>query len=643
MARLINIDNGGTLTDVWVMDGDRSFHTKTLTTPYDLSSCFFEGLKKASTLLYGQEDLPTLLQTTDHIRYPTTQGTNALVMKKGPAIGLISNVSLPEDLAFESDHEQQMFDSIVGDRVALLGAALEDPDYQNVLTEAVNGLSFGGAQRIVVSFCGDDQLSQERRFRSSYAKLFPRHMLGAVPVLYAGSLSSDRSFKRRSWTAIYNAFLHPSMEHFLFYAENHMRECRASNPLLIYRNDGYAGRVAKTVAVKTYSSGPRAGMESAREYARYYGLTHALTLDVGGTTSDIGLVTDMQVKTVKRGLMEGIPCSHPLTDIVSIGVGGGSVFRVMRESLQVGPESVGGSPGPGCFGLGGKEATITDALLVLGLLCPSTYFGGSMNIDPTLATEVIEQNVARPLGIKVMDAAHRMFDLWASSIAAGLLKVTNATDETALIAFGGGGPMGALAVAEKAGIRRVLIPRLSAVFSAHGIAFSDIAHRASCLLDNTSDSHVSQKVQELRSAVERNMQAEGFELDDCTCTLWWIGDESGPVEIPIGGALPDQCKTGAPVELEFTAVRAMERATLPTKRSLDVLEPVVKAHRTMRSSSDEQKPLPLVLIKDQKPGVAGQGPAVIEEPYWTCLVGENWSFSFTLNEDVLFQFIGDTQ
>ncbi|MEM6605510.1 MAG: hydantoinase/oxoprolinase N-terminal domain-containing protein, partial [Pseudomonadota bacterium] len=74
MARLINIDNGGTLTDVWVMDGDRSFHTKTLTTPYDLSSCFFEGLKKASTLLYGQEDLPTLLQTTDHIRYSTTQG-----------------------------------------------------------------------------------------------------------------------------------------------------------------------------------------------------------------------------------------------------------------------------------------------------------------------------------------------------------------------------------------------------------------------------------------------------------------------------------------------------------------------------------------------------------------------------------------
>ena len=128
--------------------------------------------------------------------------------------------------------------------------------------------------------------------------------------------------------------------------------------------------------------------------------------------------------------------------------------------------------------MGGKEATITDALLLMVLLDPRTYFGGEMRLDAERSRAVIEANIAGPLGIPVEQAIHDMLAAWAGDIATGLANYTEVGDATVLSAFGGGGPMGVLAVAAAAGIDTVLVPRLSAVFSAHGIGFSDIAHMA---------------------------------------------------------------------------------------------------------------------------------------------------------------------
>ena len=203
--------------------------------------------------------------------------------------------------------------------------------------------------------------------------------------------------------------------------------------------------------------------------------------------------------------------------------------------------------------------------------------------------------------------------------------------------------MGALAVAEKAGIKKVLIPGLSAVFSAHGIAFSDIAHGASAILNNLSDSAFAEAVTNLRTAVQRNIQAEGFELADCVCTLSYRADGKDSTEIVDPSCIPHELAGSESVELEFAAVRPMARAELPEIKPLHVLKPVIKGARTMWTPANESKELPLVLSKNQQPGTSGQGPAVIEEPFWTCLVGESWSYTFTLNQDVLFQFNGEQQ
>jgi len=455
MNKLINIDNGGTLTDICVIDGDRIVHTKTITTPYDLSKCFIDGLKKASQELFGEENLVALLKDTAHIRYSTTQGTNALVEKKGQRLGLVTDRATDIQLFRRTPKEDEMFAALVGDRFGHIDMDKDGGVNAAAIVEIVNRLTADGAQRIVVSFSGEDCDEREARFGHKLLRLFPRHLLGAVPILYASSLSSDSDMVRRTWTALNNAFLHPAMERFLYHAENLLRPYRMRKPLLIYRNDGFSGRVAKTTALRTYSSGPRGGMEGALAYAQHYGFKRLVSFDVGGTTTDIGLVENSGIKSLARGDIEGVACSFPLCDIVSIGVGGGSIFRVKEGRITVGPDSVGGAPGPACFGLGGQQATITDALLLMGLIDPATYFGGKMKLDAARATAVIEEKIAAPLGIDVPAAVHAMYKAWIDAIARGIEAFTEITADMVLMAFGGGGPMAALATAQALGLSKI--------------------------------------------------------------------------------------------------------------------------------------------------------------------------------------------
>ncbi|MGH8517132.1 MAG: hydantoinase/oxoprolinase family protein, partial [Panacagrimonas sp.] len=372
---LINIDNGGTLTDICVIQGRKVWRTKTLTTPYDLSKCFMDGLAKASKAIWGEEDLVRLMRGTDHIRYSTTQGTNALVERKGQRIGVILGGAV-KAAQLRQGHED-LFDALVGERTAVLDPKADDDALEMSAVRAVNALSSAGANRVVIAFGGAGRRVAELRLKKLLLRKFPPHLLGAIPLLYSHEVVEDDNDVRRAWTAVFNAFLHPAMERFLYRAEHKLREHHARNPLLIFRNDGHSARVAKTIAIKTYSSGPRGGMEGARALAGHYGFARLLTMDVGGTTTDIGLVETRDgrgsVRSHRRGRVEGVEVSFPLSDVVSVGVGGSSIIRVKDGAIGVGPESVGSAPGPACFGLGGTEATITDAFLVAGLLDPATF------------------------------------------------------------------------------------------------------------------------------------------------------------------------------------------------------------------------------------------------------------------------------
>ncbi|HEY0940023.1 MAG TPA: hydantoinase/oxoprolinase family protein [Steroidobacter sp.] len=640
-GKLINIDNGGTLTDICVMEGASVWRTKTLTTPYDLSKCLLDGLRKVSRSIYGQEDLPRLLRSTEYIRYSTTQGTNALVERKGPRLGLILGGGLKPQSLQMTPQARELFNDLVGDRVIDLDAASREAgDADVAVVRAVTTLTSSGANRLVIAFAGQERNDRESALKRTLLRKFPPHMLGAVPILYSHELVEDDDDARRTWTALFNAFLHPAMERFLYSAEHKLRAYHIRNPLLIFRNDGHSARVAKTIAMKTYSSGPRGGAEGARALAQHYAFKHLVSMDIGGTTTDIGEVTQVdgrcEVRARRRGEVEGVETSFPLCDVVSVGVGGSSIITVDAAGVKVGPESVGGAPGPACFGLGGKEATITDAFLSTGLLDSASYFGGELPIDPERARRAIAERVAGPLAVSEEQAALAMEQAWVAKIAASLKSFTPLTPETTLAAFGGAGPFVVCKVAEAAGISRVIIPGLAAVFSAFGVGFSDIAHQYEAPLSSLDADEFERCYASLIERARRGMAAENAELDQCRVSVTLRSTSDGeerliPLQEP---KLPPGLSAKARHSLAIEAVKPIAHATLNGYFGKSRVRAVSHAVRKVRFE-DGWRDVPLYRVKEQPSGACADGPAVLEEEFFTCRIERNWGFEINAAGDVL--------
>ncbi|MCX7168804.1 MAG: hydantoinase/oxoprolinase family protein [Proteobacteria bacterium] len=636
MGMLINIDNGGTLTDICVVDGANVRRVKTLTTPHDLSRCFIDGLVKASRVVFGKEDLTSLLLATDHIRYSSTQGTNALVERKGPRLGVIFSGELSATDFRRDPHDTELFDVIVGKRFATLDTSLAGNQFEVAAVRTVNQLASAGASRIVVVHGGAERTQQEQRIRSVLLRKFPQHLLGAVPILYSHEVVEDENDVRRAWTTIFNAFLHPAMEHFLYNAEHKLRAFKAKNPLLIFRNDGDSARVAKTIAIKTYSSGPRGGMEGAKAIAAHYGFKHLLSMDIGGTTTDIGEVRDGSVRTDLRGRVEGVEVSFPLANVVSVGVGGSSIIKAVEGKIKVGPQSVGSAPGPACFGLGGTQATITDAFLLSGLLDPASYFGGEMNIDRERAAAAVAKNVAEPLGLSQDAAVAAMERAWVEQVVTNLKAFTSITPDTTLAAFGGAGPFVVCAVAEAAGIKRVLIPGLAAVFSAFGVGFSDIGHRYELPLQAATDQALKGCVDELLQRAQRGMFAEGFEWQECVVekalqVSHGEKDETRPLP---NGHLPQGLPAGAQLSVALSVTRPIPRPVLIGHFGAKSIPAASKKQRRILHAGKFSE-VPLYQAEEQRSGAAAQGLAVLEEAYYTSRIDPGWRFEFSDSGDIL--------
>ncbi|MEF7615096.1 hydantoinase/oxoprolinase family protein [Aquincola sp. MAHUQ-54] len=643
-GKLINIDNGGTLTDICVIDGDRVHRTKTLTTPHDLSACLLDGLRKAARTVYGTEDLQALLLSTESIRYSTTQGTNALVERKGPRLGVLLGGGLTPKALRDAEGAAELYPALIGVRAVALDAALGGEALEEAAIQAVNTLAASGASRLIVSFAGPGREAAEAALKRRLLRTFPPHLLGALPMLFTHELADDADDVRRTWTAVFNAFLHPAMEHFLYNAEHKLRGLHVQSPLLVFRNDGLAGRVAKTIAVKTYSSGPRGGMEGARALASHYGFSRLLTMDVGGTTTDIGLVEGGVVRATAQGSIEGVQSSFPLCDVVSAGVGGSSIFRVERERLQVGPQSVGSAPGPACFGLGGREATMTDAFLLGGLLDPASYFGGDLKIDVDRARAAVREQVGGPLGLDDDAAVQAMEAAWVRGIAESLRGFAGITPDTTLAAFGGAGPFVACRVADELGVSRVVIPALAAVFSAYGIGFSDVGHQFSAPLPANDDDGLATAMLQVFDRAARSMFGEGASIEDCRLTYALeVADGAGTRTVPLQGtALPAELRqglaAGARLSLQLTAVKPVPHASITGRFGGAAVPAFSGATRTVLVGSGagaRRAALPLYRVEAQPPGAQAAGPAVLEEAFFTCRIDDGWRFEINDAGDIL--------
>lgn len=637
MGVLISIDNGGTLTDACAVRDGALFHAKALTTPFDLTKCFLDVLGQLSREIYGEESLPRLLAETDHIRYSTTQGTNSVVERKGPMLGLVLARGMDVTAMSPTPDERSLFDALVGERVQTIDPNADDEALSLAITKAVNDLVSSGASRLVISLSGKDLAEAELRVRRALNRSFPRHLLGAVPVLLSSELSDAADDRRRTWSALLNSFLHPSIDRFLYGAEAALKERNLHSPLLIYRNDDNSTRVAKTVALKTYSSGPRGGVAGAEAFSSHYGFTEAVALDIGGTSSDIAYIKNGKAGETLLGDVEGIPIAFPMMKVHSVGAGGGSVMRVKDGKIAVGPDSVGATPGPASFGRGGKEATVTDAYLVTGTFDPASYLRGTLHLDIDRARAAIHRNIAEPLKISVEEAAFAIIDAYKTKIAGNIKGLVGVSTGSVLIAFGGGGPISACGVAERAGFDHVMIPRMAAVFSAFGIGFSDIAHAYEARIE-ANDASLAEAIERLRELAARDMFAEGFDIEDCVLEpslLVRQGGEVSVIALDKSQSLPKAIGASDEIRLRMRIVRRIPKFTLSPGGNGGGRKASTDLKRHVLLEAGKSADVPVYRLEALAAGDSGEGPALIEDGYFTCRIPTGWAFHLNHNGDIV--------
>ncbi len=319
------------------------------------------------------------------------------------------------------------------------------------------------------------------------AKQILQTRLPGVFVTTSHELSQEyREFERASTVAA-NAYIGPRVASYLSGISDHLTRAGFGGAFLVVQSTGglFELHQAREQCVRMLESGPASGVMATRAVAQETGIANAIAFDMGGTTAKAGVIENGQVLTTGTALVGGyesaLPIQIPMIDIFEVGTGGGSIARVVEGgALHVGPESAGAQPGPACYGLGGREPTVTDANLVLGRLSPDRFLGGEMLLDVKAAERALYTHVAQPLGMSIVEAAAGIIDIAVTKMSYAVKGVTTQrgldVGKFTLAAYGGAGPLHATAIARELGITRVLIPQAPGHFSAVGMLHSDLRY-----------------------------------------------------------------------------------------------------------------------------------------------------------------------
>jgi N-methylhydantoinase A/oxoprolinase/acetone carboxylase beta subunit len=499
----IDIDVGGTFTDLVLNFDGKALIKKTPTTPYDLSVCFSRVIEEGAGALGLKID--ELLPAIDIIRYSTTIAMNRLIEKKGPRLGLITTeghedvvligrgaqwidgtrVQERRNLAVQKKPEPLIpRDMIVGvkERVDSRGKIVRPLD-ENDVREKVRCLVSRGARGFVVSFLwGFLNSAHERRVKEIIRDEYKEFHIGYLPVVLAGQVVGKLGEYERTLAAILDAYLQRSMQIELSAMWDKLRERGYKKPLLMIQSSGGIAEVFRTTACRTFNSGPVSGLMGAHHVAKSLGYQNVVMTDMGGTSFDVGLVVKDSVRSYDfRPIIDRWMVGITMIKTLSVGAGGGSIASInplLQNQLQVGPRSAGSMPGPACFSLGGTEPTVTDADVVLGYINPGYYSGGRMKLDKNRAIAAVRDTIAKPFGISVEEAAMLIRKIVNGNMASAIMKEVHLRGYSPedFILFVGGGAGATHAEGYKADIKKAVTFPFSPVFCAFGSSTMDIMH-----------------------------------------------------------------------------------------------------------------------------------------------------------------------
>jgi N-methylhydantoinase A len=496
----IGVDIGGTFTDVVVLGADGSVRTdKAPTTPDDFAGGVLAAIEEVARSL----DVPaaTLVAATQLVKHGSTVATNALITRQGARVGLITTHGFEDTTLIMRavgrvdglpEEEIRAITTVtkpeplvprarirgVRERIDAYGTVVVPLNEDDVREAAASLVGDMGVEAIAVSLLHAwRDPTHERRVRAIIEET-----LGARPVFV--SLGSDLSGVAgeyaRTNTAIANAFVGPAVARYVASLEGRLRALGFTGRVLAMQGNGGLTGHDRINPIATLQSGPAGGMLASAFMSSQLGHARAITADMGGTSFDVGIVDEGYWRYADEPIFDRFRILQPITDIISIGAGGGTIAHVDPRTgrLGVGPSSAGADPGPVAYGKGGTQPTVTDADLVLGYLDPDFFLGGRRRLDLHAAREAIRTHIAEPLGLDVMEAAAgivRIVDSKMSDlIRREVVKSGHLPEDFVLYAFGGASPVHAVGYARDLGVQEIVVFATSSVFSAFGVASADI-------------------------------------------------------------------------------------------------------------------------------------------------------------------------
>ncbi|MFC1847854.1 hydantoinase/oxoprolinase family protein [Chloroflexota bacterium] len=675
MEFTIDIDTGGSFTDGFFTSGNGAEQVKVDTTPHDLTVCFLSCIEEGAKRFDVSPE--ELLSRTAIIRYSTTIGTNCLLQRRGPKLGIMVTEGFQDTLYAPpygdvAPEAVKLLDSIAihGMRIGIKeetgasGKILQPLDEEDV-RQVVEYLLDSGAKGIVVSLHNSAvNASHEQGIKALIDSEYPRHYLGSVPALTASAITSHSNDQVRTHTAVLNAYIHRDMVRYLYRADELLRQRGYRRPLLVVHSNGGTARVAKTTALNTYNSGPVAGLIGCSKMAdELYGVKDFVSVDVGGTSVDIGVGVGGRIVSDREPAIEGVKIGLPMVTVGTAAGGGGSIARVDYDSngIMVGPDSAGALPGPVAYDLGGVEPTVTDADLVLGYLDPDYFLSGRKKLTRDKSIAAINNMIAGSLGLSAEVAAKNIVRTSEDDVAGQIREHVERRGlkpgDLTLFAFGGGGGTRCCGYASRLGIPRVIVFGFNAVASAFGASSMDILHtyeRATHIklksdsgeYPNTDWQTFNNVVSEMVAVAERDMRGEGFSTEDLTYTLE-LGLRGGEglhwIEFPFFRLQQD---TDA-IKLNdlYTALCGTESGELAIEIIALKVTCVTPHYRL--PTFDDQGPHPKKAQKGMRDVYWGEGyintriferdllqcgnriegPAIIEAPDTTYVVHPNWSYT----------------
>lgn len=527
MEYRLGVDVGGTFTDLLLIEDEtgKTYRSKVPSTPDDPSQAVLNGTKK----ICGMAGIkPSDLSFFMH---GTTVATNAVLQGKFARVGLIvtdgyrqvlhvARSLVPGGLAawiiWDKPEPLAPLECTVEvvERLDSEGNVLKELDEAG-LRKQIQVLKDENVEAVTVCLIN----SFANNVHEKQVEAIVKAEMPDIPVSVSSDILPEKQEYERALTTVANSAVRPTVEKYVRNLKTELRSQDMNGQLNLLRSDGglMSAEKAEELPVALLMSGPAGGVAGAVWVAKHAGFENILTLDMGGTSTDVSLIENGEPRLTRDTEVGDLTVRTSSLDVKTVGAGGGSIAHVpeLTQALRVGPESAGAVPGPACYGKGGDLPTVTDANVVLGYL-PKSLLGGEMQLDVEASSAAV-QKVADGLGISLKEAASGIIDIVNENMfgAIRLVSVQQGYDsrDFALMAFGGGGPLQANAIGKLAGSWPVIIPNAPGVLCAYGDATtrmrSEMARSFSSRLDTADGNELEDVLAQMAQDVSRELEDQG--------------------------------------------------------------------------------------------------------------------------------------